>query len=107
MIEHRQGDFVESVSGGADAEEVGHNRIDGGGLAEVTHNCRGVVASLGRFLPSGGGADGAKDGFLEDQRRQFEVRVSDGTFWVGETYQLLGDVYWPLDAPGVVLSLIF
>ena len=74
-----------------DAEEVGHNRIDGRGLAKGLHNCRGVVASLGRFSPGSGGADGAEEGLLEDQRRQLKVKVSDGAFWVGESDQLLVD----------------
>ena len=41
--------------GGADAEEFDHNMIDGRGLAEGPHNCRGVVFSQGRCLPGGGG----------------------------------------------------
>ena len=96
VIEHRQGDLVESVVGRAYAEEVGHNRIDGRGLAEGQHNCRVVVASRGRFSPGGGGADGFEDGLLEDQFRQFKVRVSDGAIWVGEADKILGDVSWPL-----------
>ena len=51
-----------------------------------------------------GGADGAEDGHLEDQRHQFGVQVSDAAFCVGEAYQLLGDIGVPLDAPGVVLA---
>ena len=45
MIEHRQGGLVESVVGGIDAEKVGHDRIDGGGLAEGPRNYWGVFAS--------------------------------------------------------------
>ena len=56
-------------------------------------------------LQAGGGADGAIDGLLEDQRRQFEFQVSYGVFWVGEADQLLGDVDWLLDVPGVVLDV--
>ena len=91
--------------GRADAEEVRHNRIGGRGLAEVPHNCRVFVASQSRCSPGGGGAGGAEDSLLEDQRRQFEVRVSNGAFWVGETDQLLGGVGWPLDALGVFLAV--
>ena len=73
MIEHRRGDLVEYVVGGADAEEVGHSIIDGRGPVEGPRNFRGVVASPGRCLTGGGCADGAKDGLLDNQRRQFEV----------------------------------
>ena len=51
-------------------KKVGHNRIDGGGLMEGPHNCRGVVASRGRYLPGEGDADRAEDSLLEDQCRQ-------------------------------------
>ena len=104
-IEHRWGDIVESVVGGADADKAGHNIIDGSGLTEGPCNCRGVVASWGRCLPGRGGADGAEDGLLEDQRHQFEVRDSDDAFGVGEADQILGDVGWPIDAPGVVFDV--
>ena len=57
------------------------------------------------FSRRGGGADGAIDGLLEDQRRQFEFQVSYGAFWVGEADQLLGDVDWLLDVPGVVIEV--
>ena len=102
VVEHRWGDLVESVVDGADAEEVGHNVIDGSGLAEGTRNCRGVVASRYRFLSGRGVAYWSEDRLLEDQHCQFEVRVSDDDFWVGEADHLLGDVGWPLDASGVV-----
>ena len=59
VIEHRLVDRVDFVVGGSGAEEVGHNKVDGGGLAEGPRNCRYVFASLGRFFPGGGGADGA------------------------------------------------
>ena len=105
MIEHRRGDLVESVVGGADDEEVGHNSIYGRGLAEGPCNYRGVVSSQGTCFTGGEGANGAKDGLLEDQRRQLEVQVSGGAFWVGEADQLLGEVGCALDAPCVVLVL--
>ena len=92
VIENIWGDLVEYVVGGADAEEFIYNMIDVRGLAEGPQNCRGVVTYQGRRSPGGGGADGAEDGLLEDQRRQSEVQVSDGAFWVGKTDQLLGDV---------------
>ena len=92
VIEHRRGDLVESVVGGTDDEEVGHNSIYGRGLAEVPCNCRGVVSSQGTCFTGGEGANGAKDGLLEDQRRQFEVQFSDGAFWFGKSDQLQGDV---------------
>ena len=91
--------------GGEDAEKVDHDRIDGVGLAEGPRNCGGAVASQGRRSPGGGGADGAEDSLLEDQRRQFDVQVGDDTFRVGEADQLLGDVGWPLDASGVFLAI--
>ena len=58
------------------------------------------------FARWGRGVDGAEDGLLEDQLRQLEIRVSDGAFWVGEAGQLLGDVGWLLDAPGVILAVL-
>ena len=104
-IEHIRGYLVESVVVGSDAEKIGHNRIDGIGLAEFPLNCRGVVTSQSRCLPGRRGADGAEDGFLEDQSRQFEVQVGDDAFGVGEDDQLLGDVSWLLYTPFVVLSV--
>ena len=71
MIENIQSDIVEYVVDGVGGKKVGHNRIDGGGLMEGPHNCRGVVASRGRYLPGGGDADGDEDSLLEDQCREF------------------------------------
>ena len=105
MIEHRRGDLLESILGVEDAEYVRHNRIDGRGFAEGPRKFRGVVASQGRCLLGRGGAAGDENGLLEDQRRQFEVRVSDGSFCVGEAEHLLGDVGWTLYVPGVVLAV--
>ena len=96
---------MEYVVGGADSEKVVHDRIDGGGLTEGTNNCGGVVASQGRCSPVRGGADGAEDGLLENQRRQFEVQVGYGAFGVVEADQLRSDVGWPLDAPALVLAV--
>ena len=45
VIEHRQGVLVESFVGRIDADKVGHDRIDGGGLAEGPRNYWGVFAS--------------------------------------------------------------
>ena len=106
MIENRQSGLVESVVGAEDAEEVGHNRIGGRGLAEVPRNCRSVVTSQGRCLPGTVVTYGARDGHLEDRIHQLKVQVSDGAFWIGESDQLLDDVCWPLDVPGVVLVIL-
>ena len=96
---------MDFIVGGADAEMVGHNRIDGGGLTEGPLNCRGVIASQVRCLPCRGGTDEAEDGLLEDHLRQFWVHVGDGTFRVSEADQLLGGVGWSLDVPGVFLDV--
>ena len=96
---------MESVVDGVGAKKFGNNRIDGGSLVEGPQNCRGVVASWGRCLPGGGGSDGAEDSLLEDQCRQFYVRFGDGAFGFSEADQLMGDVGWPLDDPGVVLAV--
>ena len=57
--------------GREDYEKVDHNRIDGSGIVEGPHNCRGVVSSRGRCFSGLRGADVAEDSLLEDQRRQF------------------------------------
>ena len=64
MIEQRRGDLVESVLGREDDDKIGHNRIDGGDLAEGQRNCGGVVAFLVRCSPGDRGADGDEYGLL-------------------------------------------
>ena len=61
VVEHGRGELVYPVVGGSDSEKVGHDVVDGGGLAEGPCNCWGVVAN-GCWCPSGrGGADGSAD----------------------------------------------
>ena len=45
MIEHGWGEHVYYVVVGMDVEEVGHDKVNGGCLAEGLHNCWGVVSS--------------------------------------------------------------
>ena len=107
MTEHRLGDLLESVVSGSDSEKFAYNKTGGGILAEVPLKCRGVVASQRRCLTGRGGSDGGEDGPLEYQICQFEVRFGDGAVGVGEADQILGYAGCPLDAPGVVLALLF
>ena len=44
VAEYARGELVEPVVGGLDDEKVGHNAVDGEGLAEGPCNCWGVVA---------------------------------------------------------------